>query len=269
MKTNVWALALMGLANASSVIPRDAPADYAPAKDYPSKEYPAKGYPPKDPPKDYPHKDYPHKDYPHKDYPQKDYPSKSYPSKSYPPKSDPSKDYPANTYKNDDYDNYGPYDSHGNSRDSDYPDKSDYYPDQSSKNSGYSYKGRGGQVSSWKPKSRDPQFFNLRIDDQCIIDPTTGLAQLPATCPFNGYAIRLEGGNFVATPYNKFYDPKLPTFFVDDDTSLYTVSKEPLQVYIDSVTGALKYTRIGWLPSNAISKNFFHTGNNPLESVTR
>jgi hypothetical protein len=38
----------------------------------------------------------------------------------------------------------------------------------------------------------------------------------------------------------------------------------PLQVYIDSTSGALKYSKIGWLPSNAISKNFFHTGNNPL-----
>jgi hypothetical protein len=38
----------------------------------------------------------------------------------------------------------------------------------------------------------------------------------------------------------------------------------PLQVYIDSTTGALKYSKIGWLPSSAVSKNFFHTGNNPL-----
>jgi hypothetical protein len=229
MKTNVWALALMGLANASAVIPRDAPADYAPAKDYPSKGYPPKephhDYPPKDyPSKDYPQKGYPPKDYPQKGYPQKEYPSKGYPSKSYPPKPYPSKSYPANTYKNDDYDNNGPYDSHGSSSNSDYPDKSDYYPSQNSHDSGYTYKGKGGQTSSWKPKSSDPQFFNLRVDDQCTIDPTTGTAESATLCPFNGYAIRLEGGNFIATPYNKFSDPKLATFFVDDDTSLYTVS---------------------------------------------
>jgi hypothetical protein len=233
MKTNVWALALMGLANASAVIPRDAPADYAPAKDYPSKGYPPKephhDYPPKDyPSKDYPSKDYPPqeppKNYPQKGYPPKDYPQKGYPSKSYPPKPYPSKSYPANTYKNDDYDNNGPYDSHGSSSNSDYPDKSDYYPSQNSHDSGYTYKGKGGQTSSWKPKSSDPQFFNLRVDDQCTIDPTTGTAESATLCPFNGYAIRLEGGNFIATPYNKFSDPKLATFFVDDDTSLYTVS---------------------------------------------
>ena len=26
----------------------------------------------------------------------------------------------------------------------------------------------------------------------------------------------------------------------------------------------MKYTRIGWMPSGAISTNFFHTGNNPV-----
>ena len=43
-------------------------------------------------------------------------------------------------------------------------------------------------------------------------------------CPFDSYAIRLEKGILVATPYNKWWDPKLPTFFVDDDSKLYTVS---------------------------------------------
>lgn len=45
------------------------------------------------------------------------------------------------------------------------------------------------------------------------------------------------------------------------------VSKDPLQVYIDGVTGALKYTKIGWLPPNAIAISFYHTGNNPLGLV--
>jgi hypothetical protein len=28
----------------------------------------------------------------------------------------------------------------------------------------------------------------------------------------------------IATPYDRFYDPVVPTFFVDDDTAMYTVS---------------------------------------------
>jgi len=40
-----------------------------------------------------------------------------------------------------------------------------------------------------------------------------------------------------------------------------------LQLYIDSATGALKYTQAGWLPPNSISTSFFHTGNNPLGNV--
>ncbi|KAJ4375667.1 hypothetical protein N0V86_007200 [Didymella sp. IMI 355093] len=137
-------------------------------------------------------------------------------------------------------------------------------PDNADENDyegGYEYKNSQGSESNWKPKSKSPEFFNLRVDEKC----TTGEAA--TDCPFNGYAIRLEGGMFIATPYNKWWDPKLPTFFVDDDTQLYTVSKDPLQVYIDGITGALKYTKIGWLPPNAIAISFYHTGNNPLGLV--
>ena len=35
-------------------------------------------------------------------------------------------------------------------------------------------------------------------------------------------------------------------------------------MYIDGVSGALKYTKIGMLPPNAIAIGFYHTGNNPL-----
>ncbi|KAF2732673.1 hypothetical protein EJ04DRAFT_565782 [Polyplosphaeria fusca] len=83
-------------------------------------------------------------------------------------------------------------------------------------------------------------------------------------CKFNGYAVRLDKGRVIVTPYNKWWDPKLPVFFVDDDTQMYTVSKHPLQLYVDSVTGALKYTKVGWLPPNAIAVGFYHTGDNPL-----
>lgn len=82
---------------------------------------------------------------------------------------------------------------------------------------GYDYKNKKGGQSTWKPKSKSPEFFNLRVDEACAA------GEAPADCPFNGYAIRLEGGIFIATPYNKWWDPKLPTFFVDDDTQLYTV----------------------------------------------
>ncbi|KAJ4338769.1 hypothetical protein N0V87_003684 [Didymella glomerata] len=139
------------------------------------------------------------------------------------------------------------------------------YADENDYEGGYNYKNSQGTQSSWKPKSKDPEFFNLRVDEKCNV--VNGVTEAAADCPFNGYAIRLEGGMFIATPYNKWFDPKLPTFFVDDDTQLYTVSKDPLQVYIDGVTGALKYTKIGWLPPNAIAISFYHTGNNPLGLV--
>jgi hypothetical protein len=99
--------------------------------------------------------------------------------------------------------------------------------DESDYDNGYQYKNSQGSTSSWKPKSKSPEFFNLRVDEKC----TAGEAA--TDCPFNGYAIRLEGGMFIATPYNKWFDPKLPIFFVDDDTQLYTVSY-PVLEYHDS-----------------------------------
>jgi hypothetical protein len=49
--------------------------------------------------------------------------------------------------------------------------------------------------------------------------------------------------------------------------TLEQVSKEPLQLYVDSITGAVKYTKVGWLPPSAISTGFYHTGNNPIQLV--
>jgi hypothetical protein len=77
--------------------------------------------------------------------------------------------------------------------------------------SGYSSK-------SWRPKTTNPQFFSLKVDDLC----KTGEAA--TACPFSGYAIRLWDSKVIATPYNRWWDPKLPIFFVDDDTKAYTVS---------------------------------------------
>ncbi|KAF1955408.1 hypothetical protein CC80DRAFT_505735 [Byssothecium circinans] len=118
--------------------------------------------------------------------------------------------------------------------------------------------------SPWRPKTRDPHFFNLKVNDKC--GRWSGKTK-HWQCPLEGYAIRLEKGIAVATPYSPWWDPKLATFFVDDDTQLYTVSKEPLQLYVDGVTGAVKYTKVGWLPPSAISTSFYHTGNNPLSLI--
>lgn len=75
-----------------------------------------------------------------------------------------------------------------------------------------------GDDEPWHPHTREPHFFNLRVNDRC----KDGYGK--ETCPFDSFAIRLEKGILVATPYNQWWDPKLPTFFVDDDTQLYTVS---------------------------------------------
>lgn len=45
------------------------------------------------------------------------------------------------------------------------------------------------------------------------------------------------------------------------------MSKKPLQIYVDSETGALKYAPVGWLPPNSISTSFFKTGNNPYGTI--
>lgn len=128
------------------------------------------------------------------------------------------------------------------------------------KQKGYStepYSPKSGKV--WRPKTDHPEFFSLRVDEACAPgdNPVTD-------CPFDNYAIRLIGGNVIATPYNRFFDPRLPIFFVDDDTELYTVSKKPLQLYVDTVTGALRYAPLGFLPSSSIAFSFYKTGNNPL-----
>jgi hypothetical protein len=33
---------------------------------------------------------------------------------------------------------------------------------------------------------------------------------------------------------------------------------------VDAVTGGVQYTKVGWLPPNAISTGFYHTGDNPI-----
>jgi hypothetical protein len=76
----------------------------------------------------------------------------------------------------------------------------------------------GSASKPWAPKTQTPQFFSLKVDDQCK------QGEAASACPFSGYAIRLEDGIVIATPYNRWWDPKLPIFIVDDDTQCYTVS---------------------------------------------
>jgi hypothetical protein len=71
----------------------------------------------------------------------------------------------------------------------------------------------------WKPMTHTPEFFSLKVDDLCK------QGEDPNDCKFSGMAIRLQDGVVIATPYNKWWDPKLPIFFVDDDTQAYTVSR--------------------------------------------
>jgi hypothetical protein len=70
---------------------------------------------------------------------------------------------------------------------------------------------------SFRPDTRNSQFFSLRVDD----DSWEG--EVPHKRPLAGYAIRLEDGIVIATPYSKWWDPKLPIFFVDESTQCYTV----------------------------------------------
>lgn len=120
---------------------------------------------------------------------------------------------------------------------------------------------------TFQPKTDHPEFFNIRVDPnpECSAD-YNGTVTDP-DCTFNNYAVRLLDGKLVATPYNDWYDPQLPIFFVDDDTKLYTVSKQPLEIYVSTVDGSLLYTRVGWLPPNSIAISFYRTGNNPRSIV--
>jgi hypothetical protein len=77
---------------------------------------------------------------------------------------------------------------------------------------------RGDQP--WHPLTKSPAFFNLKVNDRCDEYTTPPITN----CPMEGYGIRLAGGNVMATPYDRWWDPTLATFFVDDDTTMYTVS---------------------------------------------
>lgn len=230
MKANLLALGLFGLAGASAVLPRDYPEDkgYEPEKKYESYE-PEKKYESYEPEKKYdsyePEKKYDSYE-PEKKYdsykPEEKYDDSYKPEEKYDDSYKPEKKYDSYKPKDDSYKpkkpEYKSYPVKGSKKGykDDYPVNDDY-ADEKDYEDGYDYKNQKGYESTWKPKSKSPEFFNLRVDEKCDVGET------PDACLFNGYAIRLEGGIFIATPYNKWWDPKLPTFFVDDDTQLYTV----------------------------------------------
>lgn len=217
MRADYWLFALLGIANATALNKRQEDGSYVDYDSgysndagsgydnsgydsgygnnddsgYDNSGYAAKSqdsYPTK---KAYSTKDA-YKAYPTKDaynaYPTKGYSSNddSYPENSYQSKASPT-EYAADQY----------------------PTKQGHYDEVDEKK---------GTKQPWHPKTEHPEFFSLRVDDQCAEGEDA------YDCPFDNFAIRLENGIVIATPYNKWWDPKLPIFFVDDDTQLYTVS---------------------------------------------
>jgi hypothetical protein len=62
----------------------------------------------------------------------------------------------------------------------------------------------------------------------------------------------------------------LPTFCVAvDEIGLTTsqVSRKPWQLFVDSVTGALQYADVGFLPPNSIALSFYKLGDNPVGNI--
>jgi hypothetical protein len=200
MKANFLTFGLLGLTGASAVLPRDSPADDV----YPPKHDDYEPYTTQGSYDSYPTKDGYHTE-------PTGYPTTydEYPTTKH-------DDYP--TKKHDDY----PWKKHDDYSTTDYS-TTDY-------STGYTYKNQQGSTSSWKPKSRSPEFFNLRVDEECDLT----IPEDPTECPLSDYGIRLEGGIFIATPYSRLIDPALPTFFVDDDTQLYTVRNPLVNSYTAS-----------------------------------
>jgi hypothetical protein len=85
----------------------------------------------------------------------------------------------------------------------------------------------------WKPKGKKAEFFSIKFDDD-LGDELEG-----GRCQFDGFAIRLDGGIVIAEEYNKWYDDKLPIFFVDDDTQAYTVSRALFHANRNRVPGII------------------------------
>jgi hypothetical protein len=86
----------------------------------------------------------------------------------------------------------------------------------------------GDDSLNWHPKTDHPEFFSHRIDIDPKCDDDGNYAIDPnddttPNCTLLNMAIRLKKGYVIASEYNKWWSAKLPIFFVDDDTNLYTV----------------------------------------------
>jgi hypothetical protein len=229
MRVDVCLYALLGIANASALIPRD-PQDYANVE-------PA-GYPEEEPdyqPQEYKEPEYKDAGYKEPEYTDPGYKEPEYTDSGYKqpePTYAPKGDYPdkPDNYKEPDYAPKADYSEKPDyAPKGDYPEKSDYAPKGDYPEKQDSYKaaeyGHGYKPKeSWKPKTHHPEFFSLKVDQDVRCTSLDPLIRAQAdTCDIAGFAIRLEKGVVIATEYNKWWDPKLPIFFVDDDTQTYTV----------------------------------------------
>jgi hypothetical protein len=73
-------------------------------------------------------------------------------------------------------------------------------------------------AKSFRSNTHNSKFFSL------VVDEKSWKGETPHKSPFAGYVIRLEDGIVVGTPYSKWWNPRLPIFFVDESTQCYTVS---------------------------------------------
>ena len=240
MRVDVCLYALLGIANASALIPRD-PQDYANVE-------PA-GYPEEEP--DYQTQDYKEPEYTDAGYKEPEYTDAGYKEPEYTDAGYKEPEYTDSGYKEPEYTDsgykqpeptYAPKGDYPDKPDSykepDYAPKADYapkgdYPEQQDSYKAPEYDQGYKPKKPWKPKTHHPEFFSLKVDQdiRCTsLDPL--ILEQADTCDIAGFAIRLEKGVVIATEYNKWWDPKLPIFFVDDDTQAYTVrSTMPAQEY--------------------------------------
>jgi len=78
---------------------------------------------------------------------------------------------------------------------------------------------------------KSSEFFNLKVDQECGTNDD-GNEEEPRDCRFDQYAIKLQDGIVIAERYNKWYEEKLPVFFVDSTIECYTVSQVDLRLLL-------------------------------------
>ena len=126
---------------------------------------------------------------------------------------------------------------------------------------------------TWHPKTEHPEFFSLRVDydpryNSVNTDPEAAAIDYPdgpPDCSMQNMGIRLSGGYVMATNYNRWWDPKLPMFFVDDDTKMYTVSlsdvlsfRPTLETCLTSICRSARYPCSYTLTSSPVRCDIVH-----------